>query len=90
MSPVHLRNQPEDRPGLLRTRRSQSRHYCVWKNTQGNHEHTEIHLPIQQEPHTRGMEGYGSNSTAPLTSQRLIPMKNGQQEYKPSITIGRC
>ncbi|MBW0509660.1 hypothetical protein O181_049375 [Austropuccinia psidii MF-1] len=59
MSPVHLRNQLEDRKGLFRTRRPGSGHQCGWKGTEGNHTHTAIHLQIKQQPQNRGLEGYG-------------------------------
>ncbi|MBW0474439.1 hypothetical protein O181_014154 [Austropuccinia psidii MF-1] len=71
MSPVHLsnlgvpRNQPEDREGLSRTRRPEREHLGHsggWQDTEGNHTHPAIHFPIQQEPQTRGLEGYGSSS----------------------------
>ncbi|MBW0503775.1 hypothetical protein O181_043490 [Austropuccinia psidii MF-1] len=67
MSPVHLRNleiprnQPENRKGLDRTRRpgrGHLGHSGGWKDTEGNHTHSVIHLPIQQKPQTRGLEGY--------------------------------
>ncbi|MBW0477725.1 hypothetical protein O181_017440 [Austropuccinia psidii MF-1] len=51
--------------------------------------HSAIHTPIQQEPQTRGLEGYGSSSSAPPTSQRFISMDHGQQEVQPSISLGR-
>ncbi|MBW0578686.1 hypothetical protein O181_118401 [Austropuccinia psidii MF-1] len=92
MSPVHLRNQPEDREGLFRTRRSVRGHLLhsgQWQDTEGNPTHSAIHLPIQQRPQTRGLEGYGSSSSAPPTPQRYFPMENGQQEVQPSITLGR-
>ncbi|MBW0475280.1 hypothetical protein O181_014995 [Austropuccinia psidii MF-1] len=66
MSPVHLRNlgiprnQPEDRQCLFRTRRSGAGHLEQsggWQDTQGNHTHSAIHLPIQQKTQTRGLEG---------------------------------
>ncbi|MBW0465478.1 hypothetical protein O181_005193 [Austropuccinia psidii MF-1] len=84
MSPVHLRNlgiprnKPEDREGLLRTRRTGRGHLGhsdAWKDTEGNHTHSAIHLPIQQKPQTRGLEGYGSSSSASPTP--------------PSIPLGR-
>ncbi|MBW0573347.1 hypothetical protein O181_113062 [Austropuccinia psidii MF-1] len=68
MSPVHLRdlvfqrNQPEDREGLSRTRSPGRRHLGHgggWQETEGNNTHYPIHFPIQQEPQTRGLEGYG-------------------------------
>ncbi|MBW0488949.1 hypothetical protein O181_028664 [Austropuccinia psidii MF-1] len=89
MSPAYLRdlafqrNQPEDREGLSRTRRPGRGHLgqsCGWKNTDRNHTHTAIHIPIQQEPQTRGLERYGSSSSAPPTTQRFISMEHGQQE----------
>ncbi|MBW0499691.1 hypothetical protein O181_039406, partial [Austropuccinia psidii MF-1] len=89
MSPVHLRNlgipsnQPEDREGLSRTRRpgrGHIGHIGGWKDTERNHYHSAIHLPIQQKPQTRVLEGYESSSAAPPTPQRLFPMKHGQQE----------
>ncbi|MBW0555193.1 hypothetical protein O181_094908 [Austropuccinia psidii MF-1] len=98
MSPVHLRdlgfqrNQPEEREGLSRTRRpgrGHLGHSGGWQNTEGNHTHSAIHTPIQQEPQTRGLEGYGSSSSAPPTSQRFISMDHVQQEVQPSISPGR-
>ncbi|MBW0492833.1 hypothetical protein O181_032548 [Austropuccinia psidii MF-1] len=71
MSPVHLRNlriprnQPEDREGLSRTRRPRRGHLgqsVGWKDTEGNHTHSSIQLPIQKKPQTIGLEGYGSSS----------------------------
>ncbi|MBW0583258.1 hypothetical protein O181_122973 [Austropuccinia psidii MF-1] len=89
MSPVHLRNlglqrnQPEDREGLSRTRRpgrGHLGHSGGWKDTEGNHTHSSIHFPFQQEPQTRGLERNGSSSSAPPTPQRFISMEHGQQE----------
>ncbi|MBW0467393.1 hypothetical protein O181_007108 [Austropuccinia psidii MF-1] len=68
MSPVHLRglggprNQPEERKGLFRFRRSGFGQYGEWKETQGNHSHTPIHLQAQQTPHTRGLDRHGSRT----------------------------
>ncbi|MBW0461385.1 hypothetical protein O181_001100 [Austropuccinia psidii MF-1] len=82
MSPVHLRNlgiprnKPEDRQGLLRARILGSGNHSRWQSTEVNNNHTVIHLPIQQEPQTRGLEGYGSSSSAPPTPQTFILMEN--------------
>ncbi|MBW0496455.1 hypothetical protein O181_036170 [Austropuccinia psidii MF-1] len=98
MSPVHLRNlgfqrnQPEDRQGLSRTRRpgrGHLGHSGGWQDTEGNHTHSAIHFPIQQEPQTRGLERYGSSSSAPPPPQRFISMEHGQQEVQPGIPLGR-
>ncbi|MBW0492387.1 hypothetical protein O181_032102 [Austropuccinia psidii MF-1] len=98
MSPVHLRNvgilrnQSEDRQGLFRTRRPGSGHHGShnrWQETEGDHTHTAIYPPIQLEPQTRGLEGYGSCSSASQIPQRFIPMENGQQELQPIIKMGR-
>ncbi|MBW0507414.1 hypothetical protein O181_047129 [Austropuccinia psidii MF-1] len=98
MSPVHLRNlgiprnQPEDGEFLFRTRRPGTGHLGHsggWKDTEGNHTHSSIDLPIKQKPQTRVLEGYGSSSPGPPTIQRPIPMDPGQQEVQPSITLGR-
>ncbi|MBW0564355.1 hypothetical protein O181_104070 [Austropuccinia psidii MF-1] len=51
--------------------------------------HFAIHFPIQQEPQTRGLERYGSSSSAPPTPQRFISMEHGQQEVQPGIPLGR-
>ncbi|MBW0504779.1 hypothetical protein O181_044494 [Austropuccinia psidii MF-1] len=97
MSPVHLRNlgiprnQPEDREGLYRTRRpgrGHLGHSGGWKDSEGNHTHPEIHLPIQNKPETRSLEGYGSSSSAPPTPQRSFLMEHGKQEVQPRITLG--
>ncbi|MBW0531473.1 hypothetical protein O181_071188 [Austropuccinia psidii MF-1] len=98
MSPVHLRNlgfqrnKPEDREGLSRTRRPRRGHLGHsgrWKDTEGNHTHPAIHFPIQQETQNRGLERYGSSSSAPPTPQRFISMDNGKQEVQPDIPLGR-
>ncbi|MBW0552861.1 hypothetical protein O181_092576 [Austropuccinia psidii MF-1] len=74
MSLLHLRdleiqrNYPEDREGLSRARRPRGGHLGPsggWKDTEGNHTHSAIPLPIQQKPQTRGLEGYGSSSSTP-------------------------
>ncbi|MBW0563854.1 hypothetical protein O181_103569 [Austropuccinia psidii MF-1] len=97
MSPVHLRNlgfqrnQPEDREGFSRTRRpgrGQLGHSGGWQDTQGIHTHPGIHFPIKQEPRTRGMERYGSSSSAPQTPKRIISIEHGQQEVQPGIPLG--
>ncbi|MBW0535233.1 hypothetical protein O181_074948 [Austropuccinia psidii MF-1] len=98
MSPVHLRNlgsqrkQPENREGLSRTRRPERGHLGHsggWQETEGNHTHSAIHFPIQQEPQTRGLERYGSSSSAPSTPQRFTSMEHRQQEVQPGIPLGR-
>ncbi|MBW0462122.1 hypothetical protein O181_001837 [Austropuccinia psidii MF-1] len=98
MSPVHLRNlgiprnQPEEREGLYRTKKPRIGHLGHsggWQDTEGNHTHSSINLPIQQEPQTRGLEGYRLSSSAPLTPQRSFPMEHLQQEIQPSIKLGR-
>ncbi|MBW0516566.1 hypothetical protein O181_056281 [Austropuccinia psidii MF-1] len=79
MSPVPLRDlgfqrhQPEDREGFSRIRRpgrGNLGHSGGWQDIEGNHTHSAIHIPIQQKPQTRGLEGYGSSSPAPPTPQR--------------------
>ncbi|MBW0479798.1 hypothetical protein O181_019513 [Austropuccinia psidii MF-1] len=94
MSPVQLRDlaipsgQPEDREGLSRNRRpgrGHLGHSGGWNDIEGNHTHYSIHFPIQQKPQARGLEGYGSSSSAPPTPQRPFSMEHGQQEVKPSI-----
>ncbi|MBW0521916.1 hypothetical protein O181_061631 [Austropuccinia psidii MF-1] len=98
MSPVYLRdlgfkrNQPEDREGMSRTRRrgrGHLGHSGGWKNNEGDNINLASHTPIQQESQTRGLEGYGSSSSAPPTTQRFISLENGQQEVQPSISLGR-
>ncbi|MBW0496492.1 hypothetical protein O181_036207 [Austropuccinia psidii MF-1] len=98
MSPVHLRDlglqrhQPEDREALSRSRKPGRRHLGHsggWKDIEGNHTHSAIHIPIQQKPKTRGLEGYGLSSSAPPTPQRPFSMEHGQQEVQPGIPLGR-
>ncbi|MBW0523701.1 hypothetical protein O181_063416 [Austropuccinia psidii MF-1] len=98
MSPVHLRNlcfqrnQPEDREGLFRTRthgRGHLGHSGEWRDNEGNHTHSAIHFPIQQEPQTRVLDTHGSSSSAPPTPQRFISMGHGQQEVQPGIPLGK-
>ncbi|MBW0492288.1 hypothetical protein O181_032003, partial [Austropuccinia psidii MF-1] len=85
-------NQPEDREGLSRTRRpgrGHLGHSGRWQDTEGNHTHSAIHFPIQQEPQTGRLERYGSSSSAPPTPQRFISMEHRQQEVQPGIPLGR-
>ncbi|MBW0478579.1 hypothetical protein O181_018294 [Austropuccinia psidii MF-1] len=98
MSPVHLRDlgfqrsKSEGRAGLSRSRRPARGHLghsAGWKDTEGNHTHSAIHFPFQQEPQTRGLERYGSSSSAPPTPQRPFSMEHGQQEAQPGIPLGR-
>ncbi|MBW0469645.1 hypothetical protein O181_009360 [Austropuccinia psidii MF-1] len=98
MSPVHLRNlgiprnQPEYKEGLSRTRRpgrGHLGHSGGWQDAEGNHTHSSIHLSIQQKPQNRGLGGYGSSCSALATPQISFPMEHGQQEVKPSLTLGR-
>ncbi|MBW0576147.1 hypothetical protein O181_115862 [Austropuccinia psidii MF-1] len=73
MSPVHIRNQPEDRGDFSRTirpGRGHLGHSGGWKDTDRNNTHSSINLSIQQKPQTRGLEGYGLSSSAPPTPQR--------------------
>ncbi|MBW0576427.1 hypothetical protein O181_116142 [Austropuccinia psidii MF-1] len=95
MSPVHLRdlgfqrNQPEDREGLSRTRRPERGHLghsSRWQKNEGDNINLSIHTPIQWRPQTRGLERHGSCSSAPPTSQGLIPMEHGKQEVQPGRT----
>ncbi|MBW0520273.1 hypothetical protein O181_059988 [Austropuccinia psidii MF-1] len=86
------RNQPEDREGLSKTRRAGRGHLGHsdgWQNNEGDNINPAIHTPIQQEPQTRGLEGYGLSSSAPPTPQRFISMEHWQQEVQPSISLGR-
>ncbi|MBW0520731.1 hypothetical protein O181_060446 [Austropuccinia psidii MF-1] len=98
MSPVYLRdlgferNQPEDREGLSRTRRPGRGHLRQsggWENNEGDNINPLIHTPIQQEPQTRGLERYGSHSSAPPNPQRFISMEKGQKEVQLGIPLGR-
>ncbi|MBW0548913.1 hypothetical protein O181_088628 [Austropuccinia psidii MF-1] len=98
MSPVCLRdlgfqrNKPEDRESLSRTRRPGRRHLGHsggWKNNEGHTMNPSIHTQIQQEPQTRGLEGYVSSSSAPPTPQRFVSMEHEQQEVQPGISLGR-
>ncbi|MBW0535454.1 hypothetical protein O181_075169 [Austropuccinia psidii MF-1] len=98
MSPVHLRDlgfqrqQPEDSEGLSRTRisgRGHLGHSGGWQAIEGNHTHSAIHIPIKQKPQIRGLEGYGSSSSAPPTPQRPFSMDHGQQEVQTGIELGR-
>ncbi|MBW0525471.1 hypothetical protein O181_065186 [Austropuccinia psidii MF-1] len=98
MSPVHLRDlgfqrhQPEDREDFSRTRRpgrGHLGHSGGWQDIEGSHTHSAIHIPIQQKHQTRGLEGYGSISSAPPTPQRPFSMEHGQKEVQPGIPLGR-
>ncbi|MBW0522331.1 hypothetical protein O181_062046 [Austropuccinia psidii MF-1] len=98
MSPVHPRNlgiprnQQEDREGWSRTRRpggGNLAHSGGWQTNEGDNIHLSIHTKFQQEPQTRGLEGYGSSSSAPPAPQSSFPMELGQQEVQPSIPMDR-
>ncbi|MBW0467772.1 hypothetical protein O181_007487 [Austropuccinia psidii MF-1] len=82
----------EDREGLSRTRSARGghlRHSGGWKDIEGNDTHSSIHFQIQQKPQTRGLEGYGSSSSAPPTPQIPFSMEHGQQKVQPSIPLSR-
>ncbi|MBW0545891.1 hypothetical protein O181_085606 [Austropuccinia psidii MF-1] len=98
MSPVYLRdlgfqrNQSEDREGLSITRRpgrGHLGHSGGWQNNEVDNINLAIHTAFQQEPQTRGLEGYGSSFSAPPTPQRFISMEHGQQEVQPGSSLGR-
>ncbi|MBW0476648.1 hypothetical protein O181_016363 [Austropuccinia psidii MF-1] len=91
MSHVHLRNlgiprnQPEDRQGLFRTRRPGTGNLVNsggWQDTEENHTHSAIHLPIQQKPQTTELEGYGSSSLAPPTLKDLFQRSMDKNRFK--------
>ncbi|MBW0500662.1 hypothetical protein O181_040377 [Austropuccinia psidii MF-1] len=91
MSPVHLRNlgfernQPEDRESLSRTKRPGGGHLGHsggWQDIEGNHTHSAIHIPIQQKPETRGLEGYGPKV------QPSIPLGRIQSKFSEDISQG--
>ncbi|MBW0554563.1 hypothetical protein O181_094278 [Austropuccinia psidii MF-1] len=85
-------SKTEEREGFSRTRRPGGGHLGHsggWKDIEGNHTHSAIHIPIQHKPQHRGLEGYGSSSLASPTPQRPLSMENGQQEVQPSIPLGR-
>ncbi|MBW0512944.1 hypothetical protein O181_052659 [Austropuccinia psidii MF-1] len=90
--PKIIKEQQQDREGLSKTRRpgrGHLGHSGGWQDAEGNHTQSAIHLPIQQKPLTRVLEGYGSSSSAPTTPQISFTMENVQQEVQPSITLGR-
>ncbi|MBW0491486.1 hypothetical protein O181_031201 [Austropuccinia psidii MF-1] len=70
---------------MFRSRRSGLGQHGQWQDTQGNHSHTSIHLPIQQEPQTRGLDRYGSGTSAPPTPQRPAPMEHGKNRFKIAL-----
>ncbi|MBW0552453.1 hypothetical protein O181_092168 [Austropuccinia psidii MF-1] len=78
MSPVHLRNLviPRNQP-------EERDGFSRIRRPEGGH------LGHSGKPQTRGLEGYGSHSSALPTPQRSFPMKHGQQELQPSIPLGR-
>ncbi|MBW0493577.1 hypothetical protein O181_033292 [Austropuccinia psidii MF-1] len=99
MSPVHLtdlgfqRHQQENREGLSRTRRpgrGHLGHSGGWQDIEGDHTPSSIHIPIQQKPQTRGLEGYGPSCSAPPTPQWPFSMEHGQQEVQAGIPLGRA
>ncbi|MBW0517495.1 hypothetical protein O181_057210 [Austropuccinia psidii MF-1] len=74
MSPVYLRD--------LGFQRNQP-------EDRGGNINPAIHTSIQQEPQTRGVEGYGSSSSAPPTPQSIFSIEHGQKEVQPGISLGR-
>ncbi|MBW0547556.1 hypothetical protein O181_087271 [Austropuccinia psidii MF-1] len=95
MSPVQLRylgiprSQQEERTVLFRSRKSVFGKNGKWENTEGNHAHTPIHLPIQQRPQTRGLDRHGSSTSAPPNPQRPVPVEHGAQEVQNVFTLRR-
>ncbi|MBW0539062.1 hypothetical protein O181_078777 [Austropuccinia psidii MF-1] len=63
-------------------------HSGEWQNNEGDNVNPTIHTSIQQEPQTRGLEGYGSSSSAAPTPQRFFSMEHGQQEVQPGVSLG--
>ncbi|MBW0536012.1 hypothetical protein O181_075727 [Austropuccinia psidii MF-1] len=85
-------HQAQDREGLSRTTRpgrGNLGHGGGWQDIEENHTHSAIHIPIKQKPQTRGLEGYGSSCSAPLTPQRPYSIEHGQQEAQPGIPLGK-
>ncbi|MBW0479709.1 hypothetical protein O181_019424 [Austropuccinia psidii MF-1] len=82
MSPAHLRNQPG-------TEKACPEPQDLEEDTLDTVVVGKTHLPVQKKPQTRGLEGYGSIYSASPTPQRSFTMEHGQQEVKPSITLGR-
>ncbi|MBW0568525.1 hypothetical protein O181_108240 [Austropuccinia psidii MF-1] len=85
MNLYKAQSKPEDREGFsrsIRPGRGRLGQSGGWQDTEGNHTHSAIHLPIQQKPQTRGLEAYGSISSAPPTTQRYFPMEHGQKEFR--------
>ncbi|MBW0472753.1 hypothetical protein O181_012468 [Austropuccinia psidii MF-1] len=82
----------EDREGLIKTRireRKKIGHTTGWQGTEGNHAHSAVYFPIQQKPQTKGLEGYGSSSSAWPNPQIYFPMEHGPEEIEHSIPLGR-
>ncbi|MBW0557371.1 hypothetical protein O181_097086 [Austropuccinia psidii MF-1] len=82
---LHLRNQPEDREGLSRTRRPGGGHLGHsggWHNIEGNHTHSAIHFQIKQKHQTRGLEGYESSfqkiNLKKITFKELMEITKGR------------
>ncbi|MBW0493040.1 hypothetical protein O181_032755 [Austropuccinia psidii MF-1] len=75
MSPVHLRdlviprNQPEEKEGLFRYRRSGFGWYGEWKGTQGDYSHTPVHLLIQQNSNKRTGQTWIKHSSSTKSSK---------------------
>ncbi|MBW0478678.1 hypothetical protein O181_018393 [Austropuccinia psidii MF-1] len=83
-------SQPEDKKRPLKARISDSEHHGGCQNTKRNHYYTSIHLPIEQKPYTRGLEGCGSISSAPPAPCGLVLLENGQKRFQPRITLLRA
>ncbi|MBW0486157.1 hypothetical protein O181_025872 [Austropuccinia psidii MF-1] len=83
------RNQTEERLGIFNTRCLGSGYHGELQNTQENHYNTDIHLAIQQEPQTRGLEGYGSSSSVPPIPQIFVSMEHSQKGFEHIIKLGR-
>ncbi|MBW0474938.1 hypothetical protein O181_014653 [Austropuccinia psidii MF-1] len=94
MSPVHLRDlgiprkKPEERVGMFRYRRSGFGQHGECQDTQGDHSHTPMKLPIKQRPQNRVVDRNGSSISATTTPQRSVPMENGKQEVQPGFKLG--
>ncbi|MBW0487983.1 hypothetical protein O181_027698 [Austropuccinia psidii MF-1] len=89
---VNSSTRHSQREGLSITRRPGGGHLGhsdELKYIEENHTQSAIQVPIQQKPQTRGLEGYGSSSSAPPTPQRHFSMEDGQQEVQPRIPLER-
>ncbi|MBW0536577.1 hypothetical protein O181_076292 [Austropuccinia psidii MF-1] len=80
-------SQLEERKGLFRCGRSGFGQQGEWQDTEGNHAHTPINLPVKKRPQSRRLDRHGSSTSALPTPQRPVPVEHVTQDLKHGFKL---